>query len=415
MDRSDRLALVFPARPAAARVAVSRDTALTLDDDAVLRGARDARNGAKFGRLWSGDTSGYPSASEADLALCSMLAFYTQDPVQIERLWLGSGLNPTARHGGNYRLRTIAKALDGNGVYTGTADPCAPIRNDFADFRAENARLRRMVAERDERIAALEARVMMFEKVQLRRAKILGNAALGPALVVAAALVQKIAWRVTATETPHAERGIPVPPGMMAMSVKEIAEAAGVNEGTAGKHLQLLADRGLIQRHIKSVYRTVDERTGEILDEPQYTSQHFFGPAEATALTADAPIALADAFASFTMERVENRGGKRIRRCPEHPTAEVVRIVVDRCAECRRELSPPVETVLPPMLLDPPDADPQDRSANFADHVLDHTHAVDDDVYMPRKIADRSPQKRDAGNPIANFADHSRSAARAVA
>src|SRR5438046_40254 len=40
----------------------------------ILDKARSARSGPKFIRLWSGDISGYDSHSEADLALCRMLA-----------------------------------------------------------------------------------------------------------------------------------------------------------------------------------------------------------------------------------------------------------------------------------------------------------------------------------------------------
>lgn len=46
-----------------------------LDDDALLARALGAANGGKLARLWAGETRGYPSHSEADLALCSMLAF----------------------------------------------------------------------------------------------------------------------------------------------------------------------------------------------------------------------------------------------------------------------------------------------------------------------------------------------------
>jgi putative DNA primase/helicase len=61
-------------------------------DNAIIEKARHAKNGAKFSRLMAGDHSGYPSPSEADLALCGILAFYTQDPAQIDRLFRRSGL-----------------------------------------------------------------------------------------------------------------------------------------------------------------------------------------------------------------------------------------------------------------------------------------------------------------------------------
>jgi putative DNA primase/helicase len=48
-----------------------------LSDSEVIQKALAASNGARFSRLWNGDTSGYGSHSEADLALCGMLAFWT--------------------------------------------------------------------------------------------------------------------------------------------------------------------------------------------------------------------------------------------------------------------------------------------------------------------------------------------------
>ena len=48
-----------------------------LEDAEVLRRATRANNGERFAALWRGDRTGYASDSEADLALCSMLAFWT--------------------------------------------------------------------------------------------------------------------------------------------------------------------------------------------------------------------------------------------------------------------------------------------------------------------------------------------------
>jgi primase-polymerase (primpol)-like protein len=82
---------------------------------AIMRAASNARNGEEFRRLMSGITDGYPSPSEADLALCQILAFWTQDPIQIDRLFRDSGLYRAKwdeRHGNvTYGERTIAKAL----------------------------------------------------------------------------------------------------------------------------------------------------------------------------------------------------------------------------------------------------------------------------------------------------------------
>lgn len=64
-----------------------------LSDDEVLAKAQNATNAEKFERLWTGSTSGYPSHSESDLALCTFLAFWTGGGAQqIDRLFRRSGL-----------------------------------------------------------------------------------------------------------------------------------------------------------------------------------------------------------------------------------------------------------------------------------------------------------------------------------
>jgi hypothetical protein len=68
--------------------------------------------GGKYSALWSGDWSGYPSQSEADLALCIQIAFYVPDAARIEAIFARSGLARekwTQRE--DYRRTTIACAL----------------------------------------------------------------------------------------------------------------------------------------------------------------------------------------------------------------------------------------------------------------------------------------------------------------
>jgi putative DNA primase/helicase len=91
-----------------------------LDDAAVLDRAMHASNGATFRALWNGDTSGYVSPSEADLALCDVLAFWThKDASQIDRLFRRSALyrpekwDRPARSGETYGAGTIARAIAG--------------------------------------------------------------------------------------------------------------------------------------------------------------------------------------------------------------------------------------------------------------------------------------------------------------
>ena len=85
-----------------------------LSNQEILMQAATAENGEKFQRLWAGDTSGYSSGSEADQALCSLLAFWTgPDSDRISALFRQSGLYREKWERKDYRDRTVSKALEG--------------------------------------------------------------------------------------------------------------------------------------------------------------------------------------------------------------------------------------------------------------------------------------------------------------
>lgn len=63
-----------------------------LSDEQVYNMGSTATNADKFNDLWFGRIGGYPSQSEADFALLSMLAFYTPDNEQVRRLFRYSSL-----------------------------------------------------------------------------------------------------------------------------------------------------------------------------------------------------------------------------------------------------------------------------------------------------------------------------------
>jgi primase-polymerase (primpol)-like protein len=72
---------------------IDQPAATALDDETLLEKAHDAENGEKFARLWRGDTTGYDSNSEADMALCCLLAFWTgRDSQRTDKLFRRSGL-----------------------------------------------------------------------------------------------------------------------------------------------------------------------------------------------------------------------------------------------------------------------------------------------------------------------------------
>lgn len=95
-----------------------RDAASDLSDDELIERAKNAGNGDKFRQLWNGDTSEHPSHSEADLALCGLLTFWTGgDRQRIDRLFRQSGLYREKWDRDDYRERTIKKALSGRTEY----------------------------------------------------------------------------------------------------------------------------------------------------------------------------------------------------------------------------------------------------------------------------------------------------------
>jgi hypothetical protein len=82
-------------------------------DDELLERARKAKDGGKFSRLWNGQWEGdYASASEADLALCMKLAFWTRrDAARIDALFRQSLLMREKWNRADYRQATIATAI----------------------------------------------------------------------------------------------------------------------------------------------------------------------------------------------------------------------------------------------------------------------------------------------------------------
>jgi hypothetical protein len=88
-----------------------------LGDIELIEKAERMRNGAgeKFAALWSGDTSGHASASEADLALANYLAFFggPNSAARVDALFRQSSLFRTKWNREYYRDRTIARAFEG--------------------------------------------------------------------------------------------------------------------------------------------------------------------------------------------------------------------------------------------------------------------------------------------------------------
>lgn len=109
--------LYTPTAASSAPVATD-DAPVTMDDIDILDKAVNSKSGQAFALLYGGDWSMFPSHSEADMALCNHLAFWTgKNAEQMDRLFRKSGLMrdkwDQQRGGDTYGNITIAKACAG--------------------------------------------------------------------------------------------------------------------------------------------------------------------------------------------------------------------------------------------------------------------------------------------------------------
>ena len=159
-----------------------------LEDEDLLKKARNASNGEKFERLWNGNTVGYDSQSEADMALCCLLAFWTGgDRTQMEQLFRQSGLHREKwdevhyADGSTYGEKTIERAIattsefydrdagddaaDPHGTPDGVTTGGTPDEADRS--RAYLAEKNRLLSERvDELEATLEQKTERIETLE---------------------------------------------------------------------------------------------------------------------------------------------------------------------------------------------------------------------------------------------------------
>lgn len=101
---------------------------LTLSEEEILSKAINSKQGQKFADLYSGNYhSYYSSQSEADLALCTMLAFWCQKDVNaIDSLFRKSGLYREKWEREDYRESTLNRAI------SLTRDTYSPKKNKTA-------------------------------------------------------------------------------------------------------------------------------------------------------------------------------------------------------------------------------------------------------------------------------------------
>ncbi|MXR43121.1 hypothetical protein GRX01_17470 [Halobaculum sp. WSA2] len=167
------------------------DVDVDLEDEDLLEKARNASNSEKFERLWNGNTVGYDSQSEADMALCCLLAFWTGgDQTQMEQLFRQSGLirekwdEVHYADGSTYGEKTIERAIATTSEFydpdagDDTADPHGPPDRVTAGSTPDEAdRSRTYLAEKNrllsERVDELEATLeQKTERIETLEAEI---------------------------------------------------------------------------------------------------------------------------------------------------------------------------------------------------------------------------------------------------
>jgi len=144
----------------------TQDGSSEFTDDELIAKARSAANGEKFERLFGGNTSGYESHSEADFALCSILAFWSGgNPAQMDRLIRRSGLarpkwdDVHFGDGSTYGEKTIERAIAVTSEFYTPSDAASDVDTSTSETTTTNQRV-----VTDEQLQRIETR----ERVRVR-------------------------------------------------------------------------------------------------------------------------------------------------------------------------------------------------------------------------------------------------------
>lgn len=142
---------------------------MSLDSDIIIRKIRNSSQAVLFDKLYSGNTSGYTSASEADLALCNILCWWSRgDERCIDEIFRKSALMRPKwdeKHGKQtYGQMTIAKALSGYvpRSESRTADSKKPVKVFGMDDLGNGERFAYYYGE-DVRYCTIEKKWYMYD------------------------------------------------------------------------------------------------------------------------------------------------------------------------------------------------------------------------------------------------------------
>lgn len=143
----------YMVRPNPTRLVSDVESQSYLSDKSIIAKASTSAAGDKFTALWQGNIADYPSHSEADLALCSILSFWCgRDVNQMDRLFRQSGLMrdkwDRAQSGTSYGMITIHKTV---ASVTEVYKPCGKRPSAKEDFLDEDLTLEDLTPEKNAR------------------------------------------------------------------------------------------------------------------------------------------------------------------------------------------------------------------------------------------------------------------------
>ena len=151
----------------------------SMNTNELIDKARHSNNGSKFIALYDrGDLTGYNSQSEADLALCNMLAFWLKgDPMKIDEAFRCSALYRSDKwERPDYREATISKAIarcEGRfydpGYYASTPITYTNVLSANADAQRKEQFINDLVetSDKNNKLAAFRQKSPHFVKLRL--------------------------------------------------------------------------------------------------------------------------------------------------------------------------------------------------------------------------------------------------------
>jgi len=339
----------FPAKPTTPRPAASM--MLSLDDREITDAAR--RINPKFSRLFdSGDTGGYPSHSEARSALIYLLAGYSKDPAQLERLFQASSLyredkwprerdrlidaalrdvtwqyEPPRPAPATCRDMPPVAATEAERHTPEASVGCVVERERIAELEQALAERDTVIAEQAAKIERLQARIRMHNDEQMVRQnpKLKAERDLVIEVAHAVATLQERERRHARKEGRDPSREVKLPP------YKVLAERIGCSESKVSRDFKKIRTWGVIEARQETTLKP--ERiipSGDTLPAGYVTETYVTLPADPDVWLLSMIDFQPDRY-DPEIGRERTHGGNRT-RCKQHPHADVT--ITETCSVC---------------------------------------------------------------------------------